>query len=903
MTTERNKEHRPEHAAPPQAWHERPELLAAMSRLAKIGAWEFDPATGQGVWTEEVARIHDLDPTQPANVQFGLSFYPGESRRKIEQAVREACEVGKPYDLELEFISAKGARKWVRTVGIPVKEGPRVTKVWGTLQDISEYRQTAAALRESELRFRELYEHSPDAVFVENINGVVMDVNPAACRLHGMPREKLLGKNVLELVPAEQRELVRSSFSRWFSGQLTSFEGTSYTVDGRAVPVSIRGALISYRGQPAVLLHVRDITEQKAAAAKLLEQAETLSRLAANVPGILFQFVVRTDGTQGFSYISETCRALLGVEPAAVLADPYALINLVHPDERAAFDQTLATAIQTKSAWRWEGRARAKGRELWWQGASTPRTLPNGDTIWAGVLMDITAHKQIATELARSREDWEHIFQAIGDPAFILDPQHNFLEANKALLEATGKTLEELRRHKCWEIFHGPREQSPHLNCPMEALRESGHKESREVYLKALGSTHLVSCTPVFNAEGQLEKIIHITSDISELKRLQRDLLQAQKMETVGQLAGGIAHDFNNILQTILGYAELLLKSTDKGDERYTDLREIQRSGERAAALTRQLLAFSRRQMLMPTVLDLNALITNFSQMLSRIISENITLKLELARDLGRVRVDAAQLEQVLLNLAVNARDALPQGGQITIRTRNIALDVGDVALHPEARTGQFVCLHFGDNGTGMTREVREKVFEPFFTTKKGTGTGMGLATVYGIIKQHEGWIHVYSEPGQGTEFKIYLPALAVPVTTPPLTPIPPSRPPLGRGELILFVEDDVHARRQTEQMLLKSGYQVNAVGTCAEARAQCHDRVKVLFSDVVLPDGNGLDLVRELQTRHPALRCVLASGYADIHERWPEIAEKGWPFLVKPFKQVDLLRALAVALNHSAVT
>jgi PAS domain S-box-containing protein len=648
MRTEGTKE--ASHAAAPAqpAWHEKAELLAVMSRLAQIGGWEFDPVTGQGCWTEEIARIHDLDTAHPAGVQFGLSFYPGASRIKIEQAVREAVELGKPYDLELEFISAKGVHKWVRTVGVPVKTGDRVVKVWGTLQDI-------------------------------------------------------------------------------------------------------------------------------------------------------------------------------------------------------------------------------------------------------------TARKRTEAELVRNRAEWENVLQAIGAPIAILDPQHGVLTANQALLKLTGKTFEELRTLKCWEFFHGPRQHGPHLNCPMEVMRESGHEESREVYCAPFDATYLVSCTPIFDNAGQLAKIIHCATDITELKRLQQDLLQAQKMETVGRLAGGIAHDFNNVLQTILGYTELLLKGTPAGDERQSDLQEIQRSGERAAALTRQLLAFSRRQMLMPTVADLNALIVNLAKMLTRLLGEDIKLKLDLAPDLGRVRVDPSQLDQVLMNLAVNARDAMPRGGQIVLRTEQLTLDAADLALHPEGRAGAFIRLSFSDTGSGMSKAVQGKIFEPFFTTKEqGKGTGMGLATVYGIIKQHDGWITVYSEPGQGTAFKIYLPAFAAPVTVPPLTPPPAVRPPLGHGEVILLAEDEPYVRRMTEQLLTKSGYQATAVGTCAEAREQCGAHVRLLFSDVVLPDGSGLDLVRELQQKHPHLRCVLASGYADIHERWPEIAEHGWPFLVKPYKKADLLHALATALNHT---
>jgi len=518
---------------------------------------------------------------------------------------------------------------------------------------------------------------------------------------------------------------------------------------------------------------------------------------------------------------------------------------------------------------------------------------------FATVTLDITERRQMEDALKRSREEWEDIFQAIGQPTAILDPLHGIIAANRALLSISGKTLEELRGLKCWQIFHGPTATAPVPECPVELVLRSGVQEFAESEIPALGGTYLVSCTPVKNVDGNIEKIIHIATDVTEFKRLHQAFLQAQKIETVGKLAGGVAHDFNNILQAILGACELLLARTPPGDERRRELQEIVESGERAAGLTRQLLAFSRKQILSPRLHDLNMIITAVGRMLARLIGEDVALKLELTPNIRKVRVDGGQMEQVLMNLAVNARDAMPKGGQFVIRTSNLVLTPEDLVMNPEGRPGAYVCMDVTDNGCGMSREVQAQIFEPFFTTKpQGKGTGLGLATVHGIIKQHGGWTTVYSEPGLGTTFKIYLPAAEESGRRP--TPVVEDVIRPGNQENILVIEDEPHVRRLVCVILSQHGYRVTDVGSCAEARAVFQNSFDLVFSDVILPDGNGLEMMQEFQEQQSGFRCVLTSGYADIHERWPEIEKHGWVFLHKPFSKASLLRTIAAAISPS---
>ncbi|MCX7010090.1 MAG: PAS domain S-box protein, partial [Kiritimatiellaeota bacterium] len=641
----------------------------------------------------------------------------------------------------------------------------------------------------------------------------ILDCNPAFTSITGITRTRAVGALGSELYGIGQAPFLELYARVVQTGQPENIE-TFFAPLGKHFNLS---ALSYMPGRFATV--TMDVTAHKQAETALRENERAHRTLLANLPGIAYRCQNQPDWPMDF--ISEGCRELLGYEVEQMLRGKPTFGSLIHPDDRRSVCDGVQASLQKGSVYNLEYRMRrADGSECWVLDRGRGVHDTDGKLLaLEGIILDITARKAAEVALERSRGDWEHIFQAIGQPTAILDAEHNFLEANQALLQASGKTMAELRGLKCWHIFHGRDASKPVAECPMELALRSGKQEIAEVEVQTLGGIYLVSCTPVKNAAGQIEKIIHIATNITESKRLQQSFLQAQKMETVGKLAGGIAHDFNNILQTILGYSELLLKTTPPEDERHRDLEEIHRSGERAAGLTRQLLAFSRKQMLLPKVHDLNDIITNLGRMLIRLIGEDVDLKLELTPNIPRIRVDAGQIEQVLMNLAVNARDAMPKGGQLVIRTRSMVLTAEDLPMHPEGRPGQFVCLDVADNGGGMSLEVQAHIFEPFFTPKpQGKGTGLGLATVHGIIKQHEGWTTVYSESTLGTTFKIYLPAVTDAdgaVDKILITPVP-----TGKNERILLIEDEPHVRRLAQLILSKNGYRVTAGGTCAEAQA-----------------------------------------------------------------------------------
>jgi two-component system cell cycle sensor histidine kinase/response regulator CckA len=395
-------------------------------------------------------------------------------------------------------------------------------------------------------------------------------------------------------------------------------------------------------------------------------------------------------------------------------------------------------------------------------------------------------------------------------------------------------------------------------------------------------------------AEIERQKIL------DERKKLEAQLRQSLKMEAIGRFAGGIAHDFNNILSVIVGYTEMLLVDLPPDDPSAERINMIRQAGEKAAALTHQLLAFSRKQVLALRVFDLNTVIENMTKMLARIIGEDIMLELHTRASAGTVMADSGQLEQVLMNLAVNARDAMPSGGRLTIETADVVLDEGYTSRHEEIIPGRYVMLAVSDNGVGMSKEVQEMIFEPFFTTKvAGIGTGLGLAMIYGIIKQHNGYIYVYSEPGKGTTFKIYLPAIQK-----DLPEADREHLPLLRGkETVFVVDDDPLIRKLVVDMLTPLGYRLREAenGEAAlESAAGFQGRIEMLLTDVIMPGMNGKELAKAFLERHPETKVIFMSGDTSDAVPYRDILGKETAFIQKPLTLYKLANKLREVLDQN---
>jgi nitrogen-specific signal transduction histidine kinase len=393
-----------------------------------------------------------------------------------------------------------------------------------------------------------------------------------------------------------------------------------------------------------------------------------------------------------------------------------------------------------------------------------------------------------------------------------------------------------------------------------------------------------------------------VLRDVTEGRQLEAQFRQAQKMEPLGRLAGGVAHDFNNLLNVITGYGELIARGLAAGSPARQRTEHILKAADRAAALTRQLLAFSRRQVLQPRVFDLNAVVSDTARMLGRLIGENISLSLRLDSRLGRLKADPGQIDQVLMNLAVNARDAMPRGGTITIETRNADLDDSYAREHLGARPGPYVLLEVTDTGVGMDADTQRHIFEPFFTTKpKGKGTGLGLATVYGVVKQSGGYIWVQSQPGRGTRFQIFLPRVEEALAVEPAAGTTESAP--HGGETVLLVEDEELLRRMTREVLESSGYHVLEAANADEAVRVSRSypgTIQVMLTDVVMPGLTGPELARVLSGVRPHMKVLYVSGYTDDACVPAVRAAEGTDFLQKPFTPAALESRLRTLLDAS---
>jgi two-component system, cell cycle sensor histidine kinase and response regulator CckA len=500
-----------------------------------------------------------------------------------------------------------------------------------------------------------------------------------------------------------------------------------------------------------------------------------------------------------------------------------------------------------------------------------------------------------ADDALRAREaHYRTILENIGDAVFIVDRDGRLLDVNPRACELTGYTRAELLGLGFADTWiDADRAEVPDRLAEMAAGR-SQFFERR--LLRSDRTTVLVEASARVLPDGRLLSTLR---DITERRGLEEQLRQAQKMEAVGRLAGGVAHDFNNVLSVIFGYAELMSEDLPADSPARQDVAEISKAAQRASALTRQLLAFSRQQVLQPVVLSLNDLVQDIGKLLQRLVPADVELRVALTRDIGNVRADPGQIEQVIMNLVVNARDAMPAGGKLLIETANAELTEQYADQHQPVVAGEYVMLAVSDTGVGMDLETRARIFEPFFTTKeKGKGTGLGLSTVYGIVKQSGGYVWVYSEPGRGTTFKLYLPRVDAPAE-PQAAPRETST--LTGTETVLLAEDDDMLRPLSKSLLERLGYTVLDAANAAEALAIAREHrgpIHLLLADVVMPGASGRQLATRLAGSRPETRALYVSGYTDDAIVQHGMLEPGLAFLQKPFTPAALARKVRETLD-----
>lgn len=630
---------------------------------------------------------------------------------------------------------------------------------------------------------------------------------------------------------------------------------------------------------------------------QLLEREELFRLIGENAADMIA--VVGLDGKRIFNSLSY--QRVLGYSPEELQSS--SALEQVHPDDRERLRQASEEARRTGVGKSLEYRIRHKDGS-WRVLESTSSVIHNS----AGepeklviVNRDISDRKAASEALRLSEVSFRSAIENAPYGIYRASLEGRLLRVNPAFQKMLGyDSAEELQRiDPATDLYRDPLERQRLIE---RFAAGEGFTDEEVEWKRKDGTFMKARCSgwPVM-ADGKAPTSFEIfAEDITEKRLLERQLYVAQKIEAVGRLSGGIAHDFNNLLGVIIGYSQVLIKKLGAGNPLLEHAEEIEKAGQRAASLTRQLLAFSRQQVLAPAVLNLNALITDMGKMLHRLLGEDLELEMKLGADIGRVKADQGQIEQVIMNLVINARDALPQGGNLVIETVNATLDEAYMRQHPGSKAGRFVMLSVTDSGTGMTPETLAHLFEPFFTTKeRGKGTGLGLATVYGVVKQSGGYITVESELGKGSCFKVYLPEIDEPVSV--AVPAAPSTESFRGTETILLVEDADALRKLAFTLLDQNGYHVLAAASGLDALKLIEAnpcKIDLLLTDVIMPGINGRVLAERLAALQTGLKILYMSGYTDSTIADHGVLDAGTSLLHKPFSEEALIQKVREVLD-----
>jgi PAS domain S-box-containing protein len=792
---------------------------------------------------------------------------------------------------EYRLVWPDSAVRWVReavTAGRRGDSGP--LRLDAVVADVTDRRTAEEAAREQRAVLEQVLRHIPCAVFWKDSRSVYLGCNDQSARDVGLASpEEAVGKTDrdMPMTPEEADFYVRCDREVIESGRpLLNIEETQRRPDGQVATlltnkVPLRDAAGRIVG---VLGAYADITARKRAE-EALAQSEGLFR------GLVEQALVGIYILQDdrLVYFNPRFCEIFGFSQAELLALP-CWLDLVAEDDRAAVGGRLAGALDAvRSAFR--GR-RKDGARIDLEAEGT-RTEYHGRPALVGTLLDVTEHRRREEELRRREGQLAEAQRIAHIGSFEWDPASGLTAWTDELYRIYGVVPQELPPA---EVFarHCPAEEQAQVAAVVkQSLADGRPFEYQHRILRPDGTQGVVRGRGgvLDDPAGKGVRLVGTIEDITERVALEEQLRQAQKMEAVGRLAGGVAHDFNNLLTVINGYGDLVIGLLPEDHPARDPVAQILRAGERAAALTRQLLAFSRQQLLTLRLLDLNAVVADLDKMLRRLIGEDVELVCLTDPRLGPVKADPGQIEQVLLNLVVNARDAMPTGGRLTIETRRVELDEAYARTHPDARPGPHALVRVTDTGTGMDAATLARIWEPFYTTKgAGKGTGLGLAMVYGIVKQSEGHVAVTSEPGRGSTFRIYLPQAADAGRSAKSNPGAAGVP---RGsETVLLAEDEQPVRALTRRVLQGCGYTLLEAGDGVEALqvAAAHDgRIDLLLSDVVMPRMGGRELAERLKALHPVARVLFLSGYTDDAVVRHGVQEDQVAFLQKPFTPARL--------------
>ncbi len=919
------------------------DILHETEKLTNVCGWYWDISTDAWTFSGNGDLLFGV-PKGSLTFSEILAVTHPEDRSSIKNAYDRAAAEGFDFQIFFRIIQKDtGELRHIQSRGRVVTDNEgQATGLYGSAQDVTIQRKIDFGQKEHEARYEAVFNQHYQFLAILNPEGQVQDINSYALAAQGSKAEDYIGRFFWES-PAwrdlpEWRKLVRQRVLQCQTMHEPLLTEDTYQV-GDGTNRHADAAYTAIRDEDGVVIHVlaqaNDTTARKWAEEALVENQRKIETLFRTLPGMAYRCL--NDPHWTADYFSEGSTALTGYGPEDFVGNSNInYSDLIHPEDREPARNSVQKQLQQHHTFELSYRIITADDKVKWVWEKGHAVLGENGKVEAleGFINDITENKKIRELLTVSEQRFQELFDNSPVPlweeefgevfAYLEELRNNgvqdfrtyfddhpseldvfaqkikIIDANKATLklhEAESKAvlmgnLENLFTAKSLDVFKEE----------LIALASGQLKFESEGEVKTLNGNPRQIYLSLTIEKGQKDSVrgLLATTDITDRLQVEAELRQAQKMESVGRLAGGVAHDYNNALSVIMGFTELAMEKANPGGPLQEDLEQVLAAANRAAAITRQLLAFARKQTVVPAVLDLNSNVAHMLKMLKHLIGEDIDLVWAPGENLFPVRIDPSQIDQILANLCVNARDAIEGVGKITLETKNTYFDEAYCANHPGFNPGRFIMLAISDNGCGMDKDLLDNVFEPFFTTKSvDQGTGLGLATVFGIVKQNLGFINAYSEPTFGTTFKIYLPRhehseLAPENETSPL--VQPSR-----GETVLIVEDEEAILNLARIILEEKNYTVLSSGRPEEAlrlAEQYDGDIDLLLTDVVMPQMNGRELNKGLQLLYPEIKTLFMSGYTANVIVHHGVLEDGVNFIPKPFSPIELISEVRKALD-----
>ncbi len=848
----------------------------------KDAVWDFDPFTGLVQWNEQYLTTFGRPP-EASSWEWWIGHIHADDRERTIQSFRQAINgMDQYWACEYRFLRVDGVWAEVQDRAYIARDAKGTARrIVGTVLDLTSHRDAEKVLRLSQFTI----DHAVDSLFWINPAGNILYVNDAACKLLEYTRHELQGKHLSEIEIGLTKE---AWLARWKDIKQTgsfTFPSDRITNSGRILNTEVTVNYLKHEGQEYTCAVMRDITDRK-------RTEEDLRRLWENAIDPLC--IAGSDGY--LKKLNPAWSNCLGWSEEELLNRPF--LDFVHPDD---IDDTLTAFTKMRAGVpipSFENRYRCKDgsyRQFLWN--AVPRREGGG----YGFVRDVTERKQAEDLLERERDFLRKIIDSHFGFICVLTLDSRISEINQLSLTlmkvSREETIGRLFTDMDWIV---DRDVLRVLNAINTAAQ--GHTNRLEVTASfpELGLRNIDAVfSPLKNASGDVINVVGFGVDITEQKQLALQLQHSHKLDAVGRLAGGIAHDFNNLLTIIIGYGSLALNESHSNPTLRESIQAVLDAGDRAASLTKQLLAFSRKSIIEPVLLDLNELIERDSLMFRRLIEEDITLCIACDRTLPRILAAPGQIEQVLMNIIVNARDAMPHGGSISIKTRSVKQGQANATAYPNIQPGDYAQITISDTGHGMPQDIINMVFEPFFTTKDiGQGTGLGLSVVHGIVMQAGGTISLNSELNVGTTFTIMFPAAThIPRTTQEESLLQADH----HGETILLVEDESAVRTIARISLKKYGYQVLEARNAAEVFGFAEDQsqhIDLLLTDVVMPDASGPEIAAAVKNIRPEIRVLLMSGYTNNTVLQRGVEQSNTTLLQKPFTALSLVQKVRAVLD-----